>query len=483
MLIGSHCLLPRQWKRVVLLTLGVLALGGAAAHADTQPSGAIAGTVTDSSGQPYPGVTVTATESTGAVFTTTTDQGGNFTLANLPPDTYDVSFAVGSGSPGAIYSGVQVNPGSTTQLGVVQMAATESVPAVISGHVSDEHGRPLSGMQVWYQAPDGSGAQPGATSLPDGSYTFQVSPGTYSVWLLDGNTKVAGGTVNPASGSANTINFPLGPPQVPAGTRAQNSTRDLAFLNAERRALGLPGGIGLNPRWSAECAAHNSYDRTNNVFGHNETPGKRGYTTGGAWAGESAVLAQGSWSKSANPFETAPIHLLQLYTPSLTVIGIDDSHGAQCATTFPGMISSFAADTVSTYPANNTSGIPPSEDAEEHPFVPGKFVGIPQGTIAGRELFVYLNQAGSQTVGQASVSIITASLTGPRGPVALRWVDNTTPTLGNYLTGGILIPVKPLAPRTRYAAYVLLHDGPGTISHSWSFTTARAAPIPRRHHR
>ncbi len=55
----------------------------------------------------------------------------------------------------------------------------------------------------------------------------------------------------------------------------------------------------------------------------------------------------------------------------------------------------------------------------------------------------------------------------------MRWVDNTTKTLGPYLSGGIVIPVKPMRPRTKYAATVTIKDGASTLTRSWSFTTAR----------
>src|SRR5581483_8449357 len=99
------------------------------------------------------------------------------------------------------------------------------------------------------------------------------------------------------------------------------------------------------------------------------------------------------------------------------------------------------------------------------------FVGLPAGTVTGRHLFVYLNQAGQP--GQAQVKFVSASLAGPKGKVKIKTVDNSTKTVGPYLAGGIIIPVKPLTPFTKYTAKATIKDGSGTISHTWHFTTGK----------
>ena len=250
---------------------------------------------------------------------------------------------------------------------------------------------------------------------------------------------------------------------------------DLALLNQERAAWGLPAGITENTTWSSDCAAHNNYERVNGgALTHQEQPGNPGYTAGGAYAGENSILSAGSaWSAFDNTFENAPIHLIQLFTPSLAQVGIDDSSGYVCVTTWPGMTRQAPGlETVTTYPGDGTSGFPTSEDAEEHPFVPGDFVGIPEGTTAGREIFVYLDEPGQ--TGPAQVTIDSASLTAPSGPLAIKWVDNSTGTLGPYLTGGIIIPVQPLPEGVPINASVTVAGANGPIPHSWTFTTAQA---------
>ncbi len=346
----------------------------------------------------------------------------------------------------------------------------------VSGKVSDSSGAVLPGMQVDVEDGNGTNIDEPATTDSAGRYTLPGTPaGTYTMVVLSGDTPqgtIMLGDVTVTGGETTTANLRLPDPSVPRGTTARNSMRDLAWLNKERKKNGLPGGIVLNRRWSVDCAAHDAYEHRHNTETHVETPGKPGYSPGGAWAGENSLIAPYGWKKNANPWEPAPLHLAALYAPSMTVVGIDDSrYGWVCTTAWVGMLKTFASDTVSTYPGNGVRGVEPGEDAHEDPFVPGQFVGIPEGTLAGRELFVYLNRAGQ--VGQAQVKFVSASLSTRKEKVKIKTVDNSTPTVGPYLAGGIIIPVKPLTPYTKYTARVTLRDGSGTIRHTWHFTTGK----------
>ncbi len=172
-------------------------------------------------------------------------------------------------------------------------------------------------------------------------------------------------------------------------------------------------------------------------------------------------------------------------SPELSSVGIDDAGGQVCMTTWPGMVPPpVPAGTVLTYPGDGTSGLPPAERAEELPFVPGEAVGVPLGTVAGRELFVYeigaLAPLGGVLHG-LGVWIGSASLRSSEGSVPIRWVDSSTPGMGSYLAGAIIIPLNPLVPDTRYTAEVELRateDIP-PVTHSWSFTTGAWNPSGR----
>jgi hypothetical protein len=95
----------------VLLTFGVSSLG-----AQTAGTGALTGTVTDSSGAVIPSVAVTATNTdTGQERTATTNAAGVYTFSLLPPGTYRVKF----GAPGfrtTEIPGVKVNVTETPTL-------------------------------------------------------------------------------------------------------------------------------------------------------------------------------------------------------------------------------------------------------------------------------------------------------------------------------------------------------------------------------
>lgn len=421
---------------------------------------------------PVADVLVTATSPIGTRYTTTTGANGWYDLEQLPPGTYALTVSEPAPAVGTATASASVHAG-----GVTTADAQLSVPvATITGAVSGARGDPLAGMPITLSSPDGADCSTSpacgtaTSSGPNGRYTVYVPAGTYTLQTSDAGQLTAAQTVVAHAGAVIRTPIGLPAPPVPAGAMVHQAARDLRRLDAERAADGLPAGLTLAPRWSAECAAHDDYERDNGVLTSTENPDSPGASVGGAWAGLNSDLAQGRWTRAVNPWENAPIHLLALLAPSLSVVGIDDSDGYQCVTTYPGLVRApTITDRISTYPAAGAVRVAPSEQARESPFVPGQFVGIPSGRTAGRELFVYLNLA-HQTE-QAPVHVLSAKLTAAGRPVALRWVDSQTPTVGRYLPGAILIPVEPLRPQTRYTASVSVQDRSATLARRWSFTT------------
>jgi hypothetical protein len=252
------------------------------------------------------------------------------------------------------------------------------------------------------------------------------------------------------------------------------STEIVAALNAQRAANGIPAGIAHRADWSQSCYEHNEYQRQNGTLTHYQSPGAPGHTASGAWAGENSVLAQGSSWSNGNPFEHAPIHLHQLLAARLSEMGADEHDGWVCATTWPGMNRPRPAEgAVYSYPGDGRRDVPADETASESPFVPGDFVGLPEGTTTGPHLYLMVD--GPWEVADARID--GASLSGPGGPEDVRWVDNSTDGVGPYLPpGGIVIPARPLARGTTYTASVQLTAGGVPLSRTWSFTTRPNQP-------
>ncbi|HXY82036.1 MAG TPA: CAP domain-containing protein [Gaiellaceae bacterium] len=245
----------------------------------------------------------------------------------------------------------------------------------------------------------------------------------------------------------------------------------LAALNAERAANGIPAHVRENPAWSARCAEHVAYMAATGRFSHSENPTSPEYAASGSWAGEHSVLAEGASWHDGDPFASSPIHLIQLMSPELRQVGIDDdASGYLCMTTWPGYdASGWNKATVYSDPGDGAVGVPYAETANELRFVPGDFVGLPRGTTTGFNIMVF----AEGTADPWHLHIVSATLTGPDGPVAVRTVDRTTPTVGPYLPpgSGFVIPVAPLRPDTTYRALVRFAGG---LRHSWQFTTAEA---------
>jgi hypothetical protein len=272
---------------------------------------------------------------------------------------------------------------------------------------------------------------------------------------------------------------------LPAATaRAATAQEAIAMLNAQREANGIPGGITENADWSQGCANHLEYLRRNpdewNSGPHDEQPGHGGFTDSGRSAAQSSVLTpnQGFSQAGGNPWEYAPIHLMQLLAPALSVTGYADSPGG-CMSTFRGYQRPGPdPPVVYTYPGNGST-IYPEMTAFESPFTPGEHVGIPAGTATGPYLYVLIHGGGN-----SNGRLTAATLTGPDGAVEVRMVDNKTSTdkgnLGQYLpSGGIVIPVKPLKPGSSYSASAsFTTDGGAALDHSWNFTTSGTAPTP-----
>ncbi len=259
---------------------------------------------------------------------------------------------------------------------------------------------------------------------------------------------------------------------LPAGAGAISGPEIVQRLSQQREANGIPGELVEQPDWSADCAKHNYYGAQTGELRHSEDPSSPYYSAEGDWAAENSVLASGpSWSQG-NPWEEAPIHLIQLLAPQLSEMGAAENDNHDCATTWPGYHRPEPAGlTGYSYPGNGVSGVVPTERASETPSVPGDQVGLPQGTATGRYLLAYL--AGIDPSDAPDVTA-TATLSGSSGAVDLRVVDSTNEEIGGYMPqpSAFLIPAQPLKPQTAYQADVRWSmEGAELFDQRFSFTT------------
>lgn len=269
---------------------------------------------------------------------------------------------------------------------------------------------------------------------------------------------------------------------LPSSASALTGESAVAALNAQRAANGIPAGIVHVPEWTRWCALHNAYGRINRTLTHEESPSAPGYTPEGDRAGRSSVLSSGPGWDLENPWENAPIHLHQLLAPRLDAMGIDvAANGYACATTLLSLNRPEpAVDAVYVYPGEGTR-FRFEQSAGESPFTPGQLVGIPAGTKTGPYLFASFDGPGLYPLAQARMT--QATLVGPDGPVEVRPVDNYTPGIAGYIpTGGEVIALRPLRPKSSYTAHVRLEvtnifePAPRIVERTWSFVTLRLDP-------
>lgn len=272
----------------------------------------------------------------------------------------------------------------------------------------------------------------------------------------------------------------------PASAAAISGPEIVQRLSQQREANGIPGGLVERPDWSADCAKHNYYGAQTGELRHSEDPSSPYYSAEGNWAGENSVLASGSSWSQGNPWEEAPIHLIQLLAPQLSEMGAAENDNHNCATTWPGYHRPEPAGlTAYSYPGNGVSSVVPTERAAESPTVPGSQVGLPEGTATGRYLLAYLSGVDPSDAPDVTV---TATLSAGSSAVELRVVDSTNEEVGGYMPqpSAFLIPAQPLKPRTGYQADVKWSmEGAQLFDQRFSFTTGdnpgeATAPIKKK---
>src|SRR5207248_5638664 len=118
-MIGTACKRLDEWKRFAVPFLVVVAAFVTAPIASAQQASGIAGTVRDSSGLALPGVTVEAASPAliERTRTVTTDGEGRYSIVDLRPGTYTMTFSL-PGFSTVIRQGVELQSGFTASINV-----------------------------------------------------------------------------------------------------------------------------------------------------------------------------------------------------------------------------------------------------------------------------------------------------------------------------------------------------------------------------
>jgi len=195
-------------------------INAAQAVGDSPPvlPGSISGQVTDAED----GSAISGAQVTDGTRTTTTDATGEYTIADVPPGTYQVT----AGKEGYQSSSMTVNVLSGSSA-VANLSLTEvTLPGSITGSVTDaEDGSPIAGATVC----DGTRT---VTTDTWGKYTIaDVPPGTYQVTASKSGYESSWSTLTVVSGGTAVMDFSLDPEPVSVNTMWVNRVRFSRFID------------------------------------------------------------------------------------------------------------------------------------------------------------------------------------------------------------------------------------------------------------
>lgn len=195
-----------------------------------------------------------------------------------------------------------------------------------------------------------------------------------------------------------------------------------------------------------------------------------------------------NWA-DGDPWDSAPIHLSQVMSPSLASVGAyqyTDAHGItwNCLTTWPGYVTGLVLQTkvprMFSFPGNGARGVSPEMQASESPTVPNGWVGLStsEGGLVGGTTgpFIYLYWVGPTQHEACTAnprwhvcihygdvfapSPVAAVLRKPDGaPADTRLVTQQVIAKAGYdgyipADSGMLVPVYPLKPHQAYTVQV-----------------------------
>ncbi len=168
---------------LIIFVAILIPLSGSVAHVYAASNFQLSGKVTDASSNPIGNTTITVTDSQSntTVGTATTDSNGNYSLL-IPQGTYNVTATPppSSGFQSVTDTNQAINNDTVLNFTLVPVQITY----IISGHITDKNGAPLSGITVTFLNPNG----PNVVTSTDttGFYTTQTNIANFSGMELRG---------------------------------------------------------------------------------------------------------------------------------------------------------------------------------------------------------------------------------------------------------------------------------------------------------
>ena len=282
---------------------------------------------------------------------------------------------------------------------------------------------------------------------------------------------VLGSLVVASIGGASST--PPTPHVVPASSGAIE-----ASVNHQRTLAGIAPYTSFDSNIASGCAAHNIYAAMNGddqPNPHGETPGKPGYTAGGALAAGQSDLAGGSdyfnvydgWN-TFDPFQDAGFHWAQILDPDASTFWASDNNTRLCLGG-NGAVPALGAARVTTYPGTGeTLRYWAVNSYGEYPTSPQQAAGLGDAWY-GPNLIAWTDP----TAGDPSFDTVQATLSGPGGAIQL---DAVPARAGAW----VFVPVQQLLAGTQYvfAGSASVSTDPSIAPVTWStaFSTIAADP-------
>jgi len=214
----------------VLTVEGDVAVAGANLTLVQGSPGIITGTVTDASGKPAVGATVTFTPSGGGTpQTVLTDTNGNYTLSNVPPGTYTGTAALNGATAAA--PAVNVVSGQTITVPFKLAAGAGSA----TGRVVDTNGKPIAGASVFF---NGGGATAVQTAKTDATGTYTFATGSLPAGIYVVSATATGFGNSPPVQAVITSNATTPVPDIVLGVAANGTLGGLVTATSSTTPLG-----------------------------------------------------------------------------------------------------------------------------------------------------------------------------------------------------------------------------------------------------